>query len=329
MRAVVVFLGIGFILGLGAIAGLGTATSYTIYGYTSSYYGNYWTPASLTANQGDTTTWAIGAGYHTLVSDSTGLASCASLPCTQTLAPGTYHFHCGIHGTAMSGTITIAVPPTVTISNPPANGAETGTFIASGTASDAYSPITSVSVQVDGGAPGAAQLSGSANSVTWTATIDSTQLANGAHTLVVVAHTQAQVSGTATAPFTVTNPTTIDLAVTSVSDNTGTTSVPIFITVANRGNTNSGAFDTLLEYQMPSDASWHVLGHVSFPSIAGFSQATNSFTWHSNGAYLGRFAVRATANDLGQVPETDQPDMNNQGLGSASFVTSAIQGVVV
>ena len=78
-----------------------------------------WTNANQTINVGDTVTWSnCTAGYHDLQSTSGGwcLANGStsgqagtpwSYACKFT-APGTYTYWCGIHQSAMKGTITVA-----------------------------------------------------------------------------------------------------------------------------------------------------------------------------------------------------------------------------
>jgi phosphatidylinositol-3-phosphatase len=92
--------------------------------------------------------------------------------------------------------------PTVTITQPSSNATVSGTLIVSGTAADSAG-ITQVQVSVDGGTPQTA--TGTAN---WTASIDTTSLTNGAHTISVQAADAGGNVGTASVTVTVNNTST-------------------------------------------------------------------------------------------------------------------------
>jgi len=78
-------------------------------------------PASVTIAVGDTVTWTVvGAAPHTVTEDGGAFASPGSFLTTgQTYqftfsAPGTYHYHCAIHGSVMAGTVVVEAAATAT-----------------------------------------------------------------------------------------------------------------------------------------------------------------------------------------------------------------------
>jgi plastocyanin len=74
---------------------------------------NAFTPATLTVHAGDSVTWNWVTGFHSVVSDSTpkAFADSRAQASGQFTAmfptAGTYPYHCGIHGTMMTGTIVV------------------------------------------------------------------------------------------------------------------------------------------------------------------------------------------------------------------------------
>jgi len=74
---------------------------------------NAFTPSTLTIHAGDGVTWNWVTGFHSVISDSTPKAFAdspaqASGQFIATFATaGTYPYHCGIHGTMMTGTIVV------------------------------------------------------------------------------------------------------------------------------------------------------------------------------------------------------------------------------
>lgn len=76
-------------------------------------------PAQVTINPGETVTWHWVSGTHPTQSDSNPAAwttftlSATNPVFSQTFnTPGTYPYHCQIHGTAMSGSIVVLGSPT-------------------------------------------------------------------------------------------------------------------------------------------------------------------------------------------------------------------------
>jgi len=74
---------------------------------------NAFTPSTVTIQAGQSVTWNWVSGFHSVVSDSMPKAwadspAQASGQFTVMFATaGTYPYHCGIHGTLMSGTIVV------------------------------------------------------------------------------------------------------------------------------------------------------------------------------------------------------------------------------
>ncbi|MHB8585740.1 MAG: Ig-like domain-containing protein [Thermoplasmatota archaeon] len=231
----------------------------------------------------------------------------------------------------MSGTITVVVLPVVHIGSPSSGQRVLGTFVALGNASHATQSISSVAVRVDRGGSTPATLVGSGTVVNWSASISTASLADGTHMLTVTATTSSGLEGTSTTSFVVANSPTIDLSAVYAqgSTSTTTTSSTIRVDIVNKGNTASGPFDTLLEYQTPSDGRWHTLAHLEFDSIKAFGTSVDVYNWNGGGTYVGQFPIRATANDLNQVAETDSPDTNNVATGDAAFVTTLVPGTTV
>ena len=71
---------------------------------------NYFQPASTTVAAGTTVTWTWAGGVSHNVTFDDGVASRTQSSGTYTRTfntPGTYQYHCTIHGTMMSGSITV------------------------------------------------------------------------------------------------------------------------------------------------------------------------------------------------------------------------------
>jgi len=74
---------------------------------------NSFTPSTVTVRAGESVTWNWVSGFHSVVSDSMPKAwadspAQASGQFTATFSTaGSYDYHCGIHGTMMTGTIVV------------------------------------------------------------------------------------------------------------------------------------------------------------------------------------------------------------------------------
>lgn len=74
---------------------------------------NAFSPSTVTIQAGQSVTWSWVSGFHSVVSDSTPKAF-ADAPAQAAgqynatfAAAGSYPYHCGIHGTMMSGTVVV------------------------------------------------------------------------------------------------------------------------------------------------------------------------------------------------------------------------------
>ncbi len=81
---------------------------------------NYFTPASITVQVGDTVTWTNGSGVpHTVTSDGglfdSGTLQSGTVYSRTFISPGTYSYHCNIHS-GMTGVITVV--PAGAVSQP-------------------------------------------------------------------------------------------------------------------------------------------------------------------------------------------------------------------
>jgi hypothetical protein len=104
----------------------------------------------------------------------------------------------GVSSEAISVTNDVA-PPTVAVTTPSAGAIVSGTLSAAGTASDDVL-VAKVEVSVDGGAYAAAQ-----GTASWAYSLDTTQLANGSHTLTARATDGTGKTSTSSVAFTVSN----------------------------------------------------------------------------------------------------------------------------
>jgi phosphatidylinositol-3-phosphatase len=126
--------------------------------------------------------------YSTLATIEQGLGlACLANACTASILP--------LSGNEVSS-------PTVSITQPANNATVSGTLTVSGTATSSAG-VTQVQVSVDGGTPQPA--SGTAN---WTASIDTSSLSNGTHTISVQATDANGNVGTASITITVNNTST-------------------------------------------------------------------------------------------------------------------------
>ena len=74
---------------------------------------NSFTPSTVTIQAGQSVTWNWVSGFHSVVSDSMpkafadSPAQAAGQFTVMFATPGTYPYHCGIHGAMMTGTIVV------------------------------------------------------------------------------------------------------------------------------------------------------------------------------------------------------------------------------
>jgi plastocyanin len=125
--------------GLALAAGIGPSLPARAAGVTTTATGGYcggnlgWTQSNIQVNVGDSVTWqdcgTAGSGNHTLQSTSSGWCLQNGMvaqqqpwtnPYTCTFnTPGTYSFQCGIHGSSMAGSVTVAQPRSAPPSSQP------------------------------------------------------------------------------------------------------------------------------------------------------------------------------------------------------------------
>src|SRR5260370_41287266 len=73
--------------------------------------GNAFVPSTVSIHAGDSVTWNWVTGTHSIVSDDAPPAFAASPVqsagqfTVQFMSAGTFKYHCGIHGTRMTGTV--------------------------------------------------------------------------------------------------------------------------------------------------------------------------------------------------------------------------------
>jgi phosphatidylinositol-3-phosphatase len=153
---------------------------------------------------------------------------------------------------------TISSPPVVTITQPASNSTVSGTVTVSGTAqAQGGATIAQVQVSVDNGAPQLA--TGTTN---WAASVDTTALANGPHTITVRATDTNGNTGSASVPVTVSNASTTSCpttppGTTELSGNvsletsqTGWTGVYNSSSVVTRAEPAGGSYDGLWALQV-------------------------------------------------------------------------------
>lgn len=181
------------------------AASYTIRA-TNSFA---WTPDTLDIVVGDSVTFLNDDTIRHAFEDPDSGEFC-ELPCTMTYdAPRTSHYRCSLHPW-MTGTITVAsLAVTVAITSPASGASLAGTVSVSGTASHVSSAITSVIVGFAGGETVEATLSGDALDRAWTATLASTDHADGPREIVATATNAAGVTGEARRTVEIANPVTV------------------------------------------------------------------------------------------------------------------------
>ena len=202
-------------------------------------------------------------------------------------------------------------PITTTIDLPAANSTATGVIPVQGWSVDANVPITGVKVLVDGvsfgpATYGVARLdvcasfpgSISCPNVGWTGSLDTTSLADGAHSFQVTATDANGVSYTSSAAFTVANDVTdgptranIDLpgpgytyhgALTfsgwAVNDNTSISSVQVYIDGALRGKAAYGTARTDVCAAFPGRAGCPNVGWSYFLDTEALADGTHNFS---------------------------------------------------
>jgi len=137
--------------------------------------------ATLSASGGTSPySWSVSSGT---LPTGLSLSSSGALSGTPTVA-GSFPFTVAVKDAAsasasasLSINVVTAAPPTVSISNPASGATLSGTTTVSGVASDGL-PITSVQLSVDGGA-----FSNASGTTSWSFSLNTNSLSNGAHTL--------------------------------------------------------------------------------------------------------------------------------------------------
>lgn len=296
------------------LAPLAQAASFTV---TASNFA--WTPGTLLLEPGDSVTFVNGtATPHTWVRDD-GQANC-NLPCTRTFTTvETIAYHCGIHA-GMRGTIQVGNGIDVSIASPASGSTLAGIISVTGSADDGGAPVPEVRVRFDNGASVVATLG---PGLTWSATLDSTLLPDGAHTIVARATNAGSVKE-ASLPITIDNPDRIDVRVALVGAPQGaTTTAQISFTLRNEGNAPSGVVHVRGEYFY--HGAWHLIGDVDAASVAAGANRFGSLTWDPEGVLVGRFTVRVTADPDLVLPDVDRS--NNARSATAGWFPNSIEGI--
>ena len=83
-------------------------------GLTVDVRNNFFDPTSLTVSVDATVTWEWHSGgttHNVTFDDNTASQNLSSGSYSRTFtAPGTYNYHCTIHGQSMSGSVTVSAP---------------------------------------------------------------------------------------------------------------------------------------------------------------------------------------------------------------------------
>jgi plastocyanin len=311
------------LLSLLALTTLGLPAHASGGSHTVSAYNYDWTPTPLNVMPGDTVTFVIGMGDHSFVSDWNSTR--CSLPCTLPFPDeGTFPYHCGVHGTIMSGKITVGVPPTVTVSSPAEGASVSGKVTVTGHAQHPTHDVTAVDVLAAGQDVAATLAQPNSTSTDWAATLDTSNLPDGALTITAQATITTGVTGDATVNVTVANPSFVDLAVTDLVTTGSTTGDPqLFYTLHNQGNAPSGAFDVRLQYEYKG--AWRTFLDAQHASLAAFTSSGEAATWNDGIVHVGKYPVRVLANPDRAVAESDYS--NNEADGSADWRTDAVPGL--
>jgi len=294
--------------------------------FTVSAGDNFWSPTPLTIAVGDSVHFVkTGANPHSL---SSSFKSCPDplSSCTHAFTtPGTYSYICGVHGAAMSGSITVSgpppPPPAITISSPTEGATVSGTITVSGTATPPTGKtITKVEVKVD--LTGTYALA--TGTTSWSRSVDLSSLTNGAHRIYAKATASNGGVKETWRNVTVNNPLTRDLQPTQIlSSPVSTTSTQDFVTVTVKNNGNQATVPYHIKLEFAYKGGRQFAGEVFAGTMPAFGE--QSFTMIVGDLFhYGRFNVVAIADDLAQVVETNEN--NNEFTGAVTLVTSAIAG---
>src|SRR5271154_4654982 len=180
---------------------------------------------------------ALGSGVAASVTVPAGASSAPFTISAPSVTANTTYTITGVYGTSanVSFVVTAAVvpppppppppvinPPAISITAPVAGATVSGTIIASATASDANTTISSVQWQLDG--PNGTNL-GTDTTSPYTETINTAPLANGVHTLTAIAtNAQGQTTTSTGVSITVANAVTPPPAQGSLAAGLGTPS---------------------------------------------------------------------------------------------------------
>lgn len=282
-----------------------------------------WSPTPLQVAVGDTVTFTNGGGSHNFVSDA-GQGSC-SLPCTISFtANGQFPYHCGIHGSAMSGTVTVGAAPTITIDSPAAGATLQGQVLVQGNASSAADTIASVHLLVGTRDITATLAAPGATATGWSAALDTTTLPNGAATLLARATSAGGLKTDASLSVRISNPATTDIAITAFNTTQSSLSAPRLVyTLVNAGNTITPGFELVAQYQYKG--TWRTFAGGSHGSLTAGERLTEVLAWHDGLLHVGTYPVRLLADPKDLVAEIDET--NNEGNGTAWWYTNLIAGV--
>lgn len=290
--------------------------------FTVSASGFTWSPASQTIAAGDSVTFSFATGGHTWFNDGGVMSSCSSTCAKTYAAPGTYPYYCSLHSpidrtSGMVGSIQVGATPTAVSISPP--GTISGVATITGAASDPGAALSKVEVRLGNGPVVLATISGTA----WSANFDTTTMANGVYAVTAKVFAASGASARASSSATVSNVAFVDVVVTNlVGGNGQTTTAPITVSFRNAGNTASGTFKIALEYQYKD--TWRPIQTLNIGSIPAFMSGQASIQWNAGGNLVGQFPIRAVADPLGLVAESNEG--NNLRLSSASFVNGAVAG---
>ena len=222
----------------------------------------------------DTTQLANGAHTITVTStDASGLTATTEEPITVSNSVAT---------------------PSVSITQPAAGSTVSGTVPVSGTASETGGSISQVQVSVDGGTPVTATGTSS-----WSASIDTTQLSNGAHTITATATDASGVTATASETVTVNNA----VATSCPSPPSGDTELSSNVSVESAqtgwtGTYNSNSSVTRVQPTGGSyDGTWALQVAPKAAGAAGLSNAKPVWVTSTTAgqSYEGSVFVRASA----------------------------------